>query len=422
MKPGADFFFLLCLAERPIGSREFPQAFFLNRSEFFSPQKGLELFMLVFFGTSFYFVLKKKYTGPIAHIVSGITLLALLQTIGRTGGIRSPEMIWVVTFPIVVIGLAGWVQSLPWLAICLVFLTGTGFGIFPFQGKVNDFELQSIFSTRVPMGTLTLHLMMGFLTWGLMAVIRELKKRDSQLRQAVEDRENLSRILTHDIGNRIGVLRSVKDYFSQTDRPQHLEAKNLKRFSSSIDNLDEILGNVRAMLTVMSNHTGLQCQEVSLDSILENSIRDFEPVLEQKKIRLQIINENKKELLGIVEPGIFKEQVLGNIFSNAIKFSPVGGKIEVKIEKESFSAAPEDGAAFCRIGISNEGAEIQPEKIKNIFEFSGYNSTAGTLGEKGTGFGLPIVKRVAEMMKIEVSLQSETNKTTIFLRIPAKAA
>jgi signal transduction histidine kinase len=133
------------------------------------------------------------------------------------------------------------------------------------------------------------------------------------------------------------------------------------------------------------------------------------PVAFNKKVTLRLKNASNlpKVTLDAQKIG----QVLGNILSNAIKFTPRGGSIEVS------AGLPNDHNI--RLEVRDTGIGIPPEHLDTVFEKFGKHQRKGTEGERGTGLGMPIVKRFVELHNGTVAIDSVVDKgTTITVELP----
>jgi signal transduction histidine kinase len=91
-------------------------------------------------------------------------------------------------------------------------------------------------------------------------------------------------------------------------------------------------------------------------------------------------------------------EAIDNLISNAIKYSPIGGKIAVVVSHEQKSTI---------IRIADEGAGLSPEDLGRLFGRFQRLSAKPTAGESSTGLGLSIVKRIIDMHGGEVAANSE---------------
>jgi signal transduction histidine kinase len=122
--------------------------------------------------------------------------------------------------------------------------------------------------------------------------------------------------------------------------------------------------------------------------------KDIEYVLDFREYNLSA----NKELL---------KQVWINLLGNAIKFSPVGGQIEVKITQQEQATT---------VSITNAGSSIPPEQQEKIF--NKFYQADESHASEGNGLGLAIVKRIVELHEGTVSVSSQTAKTTFTVVLP----
>jgi signal transduction histidine kinase len=105
-------------------------------------------------------------------------------------------------------------------------------------------------------------------------------------------------------------------------------------------------------------------------------------------------------------------QVVGNVLSNAVKYSPAGGTITV-------GAAEEDGAA--RVWVEDEGTGIAPEFREQIFE-PFYRGGAPAAGIPGTGLGLAVSRRIVEAHNGRIGFDALPTGTRFWIDLPLEAA
>jgi signal transduction histidine kinase len=105
-------------------------------------------------------------------------------------------------------------------------------------------------------------------------------------------------------------------------------------------------------------------------------------------------------------------QALNNLVGNAVKFTPEGGVITLGsiLNKDSYD-----------IFVSDTGVGMPESVSRKLFEGFTRKSTMGTYGEKGTGLGLGIVKKILEAHNFSIRVESEEGKGTKFIiSVPLK--
>jgi signal transduction histidine kinase len=103
--------------------------------------------------------------------------------------------------------------------------------------------------------------------------------------------------------------------------------------------------------------------------------------------------------------------VLRNLISNALKFTPIGGKVTINY---SLTESAEKGQMIT-IVVKDTGVGIPPEKQQFLFENPGQVKSLGTAFEKGTGLGLMLCKDFVEKNNGQISVLSEPGKGSSFI-------
>jgi PAS domain S-box-containing protein len=145
-------------------------------------------------------------------------------------------------------------------------------------------------------------------------------------------------------------------------------------------------------------------QSIDLGDFMKTSLETFLPVAKEKQISLKI-----KPISGIdkieADPRRL-DQVLQNLVSNAMKFTPEGGKIEV--------GAKRIGSNEVRIWVKDSGIGIAPDEISSLFQKYHQMSNANSGGGKGTGLGLLICKMIVEAHGGSIQVESDLGKGSTF--------
>lgn len=223
-------------------------------------------------------------------------------------------------------------------------------------------------------------------------VVREKTRLQDHLQATLNEKRNLLRILSHDVGNSISIVEMALPRIRKELPSDHVAMSRLER---AFQSMRDLLIEVRKWQAVNDGKQVLELDRHDLDAIIRKSIAEFEESLAEKG--LQIVYTGT-EANAVIDPFVMANQVLNNLISNAIKFSRNGETISIQVR--------DDGADVV-IQVSDQGIGIPKELLAKVFSFDQQTSRIGTLGEKGTGFGLPILKTAIEKMggRIEVTSQ-----------------
>ena len=151
------------------------------------------------------------------------------------------------------------------------------------------------------------------------------------------------------------------------------------------------IGEIKATYTVLN-----------VKKLIQKTIESFKNIALQKNI---FISDNTDNNQYVYADEFMLRTVLRNLVSNAIKFTPSGGTIDLSsiIENKKI-----------KIIIKDTGVGMTKETIKKIFEKDEFHTTKGTNSEHGTGLGLNIVKDFIEKNKGQISVDSQSGKGTTF--------
>ncbi|MFZ4547832.1 MAG: ATP-binding protein [Bacteroidales bacterium] len=190
-----------------------------------------------------------------------------------------------------------------------------------------------------------------------------------------------------------------------------------RQFGSNIDAYDEILDRslerIKGMRTLILDlldltkiETGKATQKlekVSVRKIVQMAVDTIRPYAIQKDVDLYI---NTRETIEMkADPGEI-EIIMNNLISNAVKYNRNGGRVDIFLEKLESAV---------KITVSDTGIGLKKEDLEKIFDDFVRIKNTETREVTGSGLGLSIVKKIVDMYKGTVDVQSEPNKGTTFV-------
>ncbi len=211
-------------------------------------------------------------------------------------------------------------------------------------------------------------------------------KKESLMKHKAEDNEALVKILCHDFANSLTAVKFlVKDCANE-------------KLVGITENMIEVVEHVRQMISLESGASDLQLVAVDLFAKIEKARLLVEERLQEKNLKLVVNNMTTCEKVGVkAEPSSLLNQVLLNLLTNAIKFSYPGGEIRINVAQFS---------RFMIVEIKDFGMGIPPDMIGNVFNKYVKTTSLGTNKEKGTGFGLPLVKQYMQLYGGDIKVSS----------------
>ncbi|WP_290459528.1 PAS domain-containing sensor histidine kinase [Romboutsia ilealis] len=167
--------------------------------------------------------------------------------------------------------------------------------------------------------------------------------------------------------------------------------------------LIKLLNNIEYVSRVDNGTCTLELRKCDIVKLLENIVKISREYTDRKGIDISFKSELNKKILVLDTEKV--EKIILNILSNAIKFTNVGGKIDINLYIENEQVC---------ISIKDTGIGIPKDKIEVIFENFEQIDTTLSRGCEGTGMGLSVVKKLANLNNINISVESELNKGSEF--------
>jgi len=144
-------------------------------------------------------------------------------------------------------------------------------------------------------------------------------------------------------------------------------------------------------------------EPVPLDELVRNAVEDFQVEIEQAE--LSLLSESAPDLPPVSGAYTYMRRVLDNLIGNAVKFTPAGGTITVRLRQESEEVALE---------VSDTGVGIPADKLERIFDRFYQVDGSARRRHGGVGLGLALVKEIVEAYGGRVTVQSEVDGGSTF--------
>ncbi len=206
--------------------------------------------------------------------------------------------------------------------------------------------------------------------------------------------------VSHELKTPLSVLRN---YGAFLEEPNLSEEKRLEYAHSIIrvtKHLSELITNILRLNKLESQKLYPKSIRCNLSEILCECLIGFESEWDGKN--LEIIADIEEDVYINTDPEML-HLVWANLFSNALKFTPDGGKITVKLKRENNNVT---------VGVSDTGCGMNEETMKHIFDKFYQGDTSHSV--KGNGLGLALVKRVIDILGGEITVESTPNEGSTF--------
>lgn len=221
---------------------------------------------------------------------------------------------------------------------------------------------------------------------------------------------NVSHELRTPLNSILGFAELLKDLAAAGDTKAGRYVQNI---ASSGKHLLGLITDLLDLAKIEAGRMEVHNEPLSLTDLFEGLVSIIKPLAEKKD--LTVVPTVGREVPIFQTDPAKLQQVLYNFLSNAIKFSPTGGRIELKAERQG-----EEGV---RISVADQGPGIDPAKHAMIFEKFRQLDGSVTREHGGTGLGLAISKELIVLLGGNIGLQSTPGEgATFWILLPVKTA
>ncbi|HET7131245.1 MAG TPA: response regulator [Gammaproteobacteria bacterium] len=233
----------------------------------------------------------------------------------------------------------------------------------------------------------------------LTAEIGERRRVEAVLQDAARRKDEFLAILAHElrnplsaIHNGVQLLRSGDMAPERIDWVRELLARQVKHLTRLIDDLLDVR-------RITSGNVQLQREPLDLASVLEQSMESVRPLVEGRRHSLRA--RFPPDALHVEADLVRLSQVFTNLLTNAVKYTPDGGLIEVALETETGERP------WALVRVRDSGTGIAPDMLERVFELFAQVSSNESRTHSGLGIGLSLVRGLVELHGGDVRAVSE---------------
>ncbi|HVO68578.1 MAG TPA: ATP-binding protein [Aggregatilineaceae bacterium] len=250
-------------------------------------------------------------------------------------------------------------------------------------GKAGEYQLHVAPITR-PDGTLD----------GYVGVAQDV----TEIRRMGRMKSNLNRVLTHDLGNLLMLARNPIELLDQPDLSQEQRDTLKNMLIASMKRMEALVKDVMDLEMADTLDQGTMVP-YRLPPLVQQVVKRNQEEADRQQITLvsQDIQEIERELQG---HAILVVQAVDNLVSNAVKYTPPGGRVEISLAVEG---------EYAVVRVKDTGYGIPADRLQDIFEPFVRIKDQRTVHIQGTGLGLSLVKAFVEIHGGFVTVKSELN-------------
>ena len=234
---------------------------------------------------------------------------------------------------------------------------------------------------------------------------RELAKKNAQLVQLDQEKNRFLGMAAHDLRNPLHAILMLSEFLLD-DAQGEEQRESLGEIRASSQFMARLIDDLLDVAKIESGQVVLDYAPVAIHRAIQEIVDRNRLLATRKNIKIDYSGEDIPTAL--VDRSKI-DQVLNNLFTNAVKFSVAGSQVAVRLY---------DAASHFRLEVQDWGTGIPVEAQSRLFAPFQKGQT-GTAGERSTGLGLTIVKRIVEWHGGNIRFESAVGVgTTFFVSIP----
>lgn len=257
---------------------------------------------------------------------------------------------------------------------------------------------------------------------GFIAVSRDITERkiSEEHLQHVMEQSNIANnakseflaVMSHELRTPMNGVIGMSDLLLTTD----LNTEQFE-YASSIQSSGKLLltviNDILDYSKIESGKLEIEINPVQIETLIENTIKMFRPLLNEKKLNL--INYFSPEIPKVIFTDVIRiRQVLNNLIGNAVKFTHQG-QVGIKVELVSIIKDPSlNEIAEIKVSVSDTGIGIPEEKIDKLFNLFTQVDSSTTRKYGGTGLGLAISKKIVSLLGGDIGVASKVHEGSTF--------
>jgi PAS domain S-box-containing protein len=238
----------------------------------------------------------------------------------------------------------------------------------------------------------------------------EQQERAAELARALEQQQELDRLksefiqnVSHELRTPLTIARGYAELLSSGElgelQPQQREPLNI--IVRRIHLLVKMVSDITAILRLEQRRT--RPQPVNLSALVQESLTDFQAAADGADLALSV--EVAPQLPAVPGDPTELQRVLDNLVSNALKFTPAGGRVDLHLGQEQDTVVLE---------VADTGIGIPQDKLERVFERFYQVDGSASRRYGGTGLGLALVKEIVEAFGGQVSVSSVIGEGSTF--------
>ncbi len=240
----------------------------------------------------------------------------------------------------------------------------------------------------------------------------ELQHRNAALVHANRTKSNFLANMSHELRTPLNAIIG----FAEILRHEMFGPLGNARYTGYIEDIQRsgqhllsLINDILDMSKIEAGRQPMKLEQQSLRPLIERGLRMAQPMAEHRAVRLDFASDGAELTANCDSRAVI--QMVVNLVSNAVKFSPAGGTVRTRLDPSSFGGA--------RISVSDNGPGIDESVLPHLFEAYAHRAAMTTSRYDGVGLGLAITKALIELHHGSIRVTTQPGRgTTMTLELP----
>ena len=226
----------------------------------------------------------------------------------------------------------------------------------------------------------------------------EMRAAEDALREAVQARDEVLAVVSHDLRNPVGTIAAAAELLSEPEIPAERQAENLDIIQRSADRINRLIQDLLDVAQIEAGRLSVRSAALDLSEVIEDVVSQAR--LQASFKNIHVASEVPESLPSVEADRDRVLQVLANLIDNALKFTPDGGSVTVSASRAL------EGVS---IAVADTGSGIAPEQRDHLFDrfWKGHRAS-------GAGLGLAIVKGILQAHGADIQVETEVGSGSVF--------
>lgn len=240
------------------------------------------------------------------------------------------------------------------------------------------------------------------------------REQAQQLVELHRRKDEFLAMLGHELRNPLAAIHNATDLLGYQEREGELQQRARHIIERQVTQLTHLVNDLMEVSRITTGKIQLRRGRVAVNGIVERTVETVRPLIEQRRQDLSV--SLSVEPIWLMADAARLEQVIVNLLTNAAKYTDIGGRISIAVERD---------AEECLVRVKDNGAGIAPDLLPRVFYLFTQADQSLDRSQGGLGIGLALVRRLVDLHGGRVEVHSslgEGSEFVVHLPIPDLAS